>query len=804
MDCMKNLLLVLILSIVSCSEVYAWDKNKSIGSPDLDASAIFQVNTTEKGSIACPKMTLVERDLISAPVVGLCIFNTTTQNLETYSGSSWKLSAQMQAWLTSTTYEVGNIVHESDKIYRSLTAHTSTVFATDLANSDWKELSDDLNRESSSTDTAIVIWDGITGDNVKDTSVLIDASSNITGVNDITSGGIISSLQMAAAEFFGDFFNFTQITTPTTPLAGENKIYFKADGKMYQLDEFGNEKQIGGDSIRDFVYGEDIAAGDAIQIFSDGGVPSVKKLLVDGIASDGSAWTLESASHSDNWQSVTYGLGLFVSVSANNGAGTDRVMTSPDGLAWTAQVTPSASAWDDITFGNGLFVAVSSNGTSSGQMIMTSADAINWTLRNTPIDTAWVGITNGNGLFLAVARDSQSVMISSDGISWTAHVSAANNTWRNAAYGNSTFVVIGEAGGSNQAMTSPDGVSWTLRGTPLSNINWQGLAFGNGIFVATSAGGVNTSSVMTSPDGITWTLRTVPVARTWDEVIFGNGIFIAIERGAGGKVMTSSDGITWVEYDVAQADQWIGLAADGNSFVAVGAGVSTMLSVGIGPTTQLDKYYGIAQTTALSGTSNEVALPVQVSAVHSGKTAGEIAYLQPDGTIGATVSEFFAGVYLSDTELKVDKNPKTASGESGGTPVDLVKFQTKTLSGNTSTTGEVASLTFNNLTIGNTYRLSGQIRTQSLAFSDVSRNFNMKLYNGILLVNVGIKRDASGTNQEWVDTVGFIHVFIASDAKLHWDITTAINTKLFQDGGGKYTYMTLEELPYHLETTDFN
>lgn len=44
-------------------------------------------------------------------------------------------------WLTATAYTLGNVVRESGRIYQALTAHTSGVFATDLSNGEWKEIS---------------------------------------------------------------------------------------------------------------------------------------------------------------------------------------------------------------------------------------------------------------------------------------------------------------------------------------------------------------------------------------------------------------------------------------------------------------------------------------------------------------------------------------------------------------------------------------------------------------------------------------------------------------------------------------
>jgi len=241
MDCIKNLLLLFILTLTACSEVYAWDKSRSIGSPALDASSIFQVNTNTKGSMPCPKMTLTERDAIVAPVSGICIFDTTTSSFENFDGIVWKkMGGGLSKWETATVFKIDDVVHESNKIYKALTDHTSGTFATDLANNDWIEISDDLNRETSVTDTALVLWDGTGGDDVKDSSILVDGSSNITGINDLTIGGDIIS-----NGFNGDILDLLQVATPANPSVGRDKLYFKSDDKLYKLTNGGVETEVG-------------------------------------------------------------------------------------------------------------------------------------------------------------------------------------------------------------------------------------------------------------------------------------------------------------------------------------------------------------------------------------------------------------------------------------------------------------------------------------------------------------------------------------------------------------------------------
>ena len=140
------------------------------------------------------------------------------------------------------------------------------------------------------------------------------------------------------------------------------------------------------------------------------------------------------------------------------------------------------------------------------------------------------------------------------------------------AYGNGLFVAVARTGdGTNQVMTSPDGFTWTA-GTSAASGEWRGVAYGNGLWVATKYGG---NQVMTSPDGFTWTARSIPGSgQSWTTVVYGNGVWVAVaESGASGaeRVMTSPDGITWTLQQAAGSDskRWFGLAYGGGKLVAV-------------------------------------------------------------------------------------------------------------------------------------------------------------------------------------------------------------------------------------------
>jgi hypothetical protein len=289
-------------------------------------------------------------------------------------------------------------------------------------------------------------------------------------------------------------------------------------------------------------------------------------------------WSSQTSASDNSWLSVTYGQnanipnGLFVAVSYT-GTG-NRVMTSPDGITWTSRTSAADNFWTSVTYGqgvnipNGLFVAVSNDGFQN--RVMTSPDGITWTSQTTisDCDSEWNSITYANGLFVAVGF--ASVMTSPDGITWTSRTSAAIIFWTSVTYGqnanipNGLFVAVAASNDSNnlnRVMTSPDGITWTLR-TSASNNSWNSVTYGQGLFVAVARSGTG-NKVMTSPDGITWTSRTSASDNNWASVTYGqnvnipNGLFVAVANsGTENRVMTSPDGITWRSEQSASDNYW--------------------------------------------------------------------------------------------------------------------------------------------------------------------------------------------------------------------------------------------------------
>jgi hypothetical protein len=100
------------------------------------------------------------------------------------------------------------------------------------------------------------------------------------------------------------------------------------------------------------------------------------------------------------------------------------------------------------------------------------------------------------------------------------------------------FVAVAASGTGDRVMTSPDGITWTIRTSAADNA-WSSVTHGGGLFVAVSFFGIG-DRVMTSPDGIIWTSRTPAADNDWYSVTYGGGLFVAVSfSGTGNRVMTS-------------------------------------------------------------------------------------------------------------------------------------------------------------------------------------------------------------------------------------------------------------------------
>jgi len=222
----------------------------------------------------------------------------------------------------------------------------------------------------------------------------------------------------------------------------------------------------------------------------------------------------------------------------------------------------------------------------------TGDDPIN-TLIGSSLDFTIAGETGDFNEFLVGGNRTWKVVLNEIGASgditnWQ-QVNNTNN-FIGVAYGNGLFV----ATRSNGAHYSNDGITWGAT-NPVGFVGGK-IAFGNGLFVTVANSG-GSGTVWTSPDGFIWTSRTAASNDTWSNITYGNGLFVAvaISYSAGGGIMTSPDGINWTLRE--------GVGPGGFTDITYGKGIFVAVKTG-SPGTMVTSYDGIIWNDESTGISS--------------------------------------------------------------------------------------------------------------------------------------------------------------------------------------------------------
>ncbi len=290
------------------------------------------------------------------------------------------------------------------------------------------------------------------------------------------------------------------------------------------------------------------------------------------VSTDGSTWTEYSVDSDpialENLAaSIRHG-GL------NIMAGGDGAMySSPDDTSWSTPFSSALGDLRDVIWGGSQFVAV-----GGGPSVYTSPDGLAWTtqLSTNPASSHMLGMVFAGGQYVAVGNGTANqAMTSPDAITWTSHTVSANNlTLNNVTWGNNLYVAVGQ---SATIVTSPDGISWAaqtngLVGTEnLLDVEWIG-----GLFVITGhdfSGGFVEYFVATSSDGTSWTKQVMPQFRWIEQLAFNGSVLIGVGQNT---IATSTDGMTWSYRNTNASVSEV--TWSGGEFIAAGYGADILTS----------------------------------------------------------------------------------------------------------------------------------------------------------------------------------------------------------------------------------
>ena len=236
--------------------------------------------------------------------------------------------------------------------------------------------------------------------------------------------------------------------------------------------------------------------------------------------------------------------------SLNNSPST-RCSYSNDGITWINNTMPASAKWNFPVWNGNIFFVMDSDTVGAS-----SSDGITWKLYALPTPssgTGWANIGNSGSVIIltrsiAIGNLFESAWSDNGGASWhlvTTALSylnpsgAVNNI---GADGTGKVVVVSSDGAT---VSLNNGASWT-RYTMVGTTSWYSVVYGNGTWVAASAGGASGSIIATSPDGIFWTNRGASPISAIPKLFFNGSQFSMVGlSGSSQSFSTSSDGITW-------------------------------------------------------------------------------------------------------------------------------------------------------------------------------------------------------------------------------------------------------------------
>lgn len=271
-------------------------------------------------------------------------------------------------------------------------------------------------------------------------------------------------------------------------------------------------------------------------------------------------------------------------------AGGDSDLRIDEGTGWINAITAPndfpAPLWtyNSAVWDGALYFVVGPSGVMVEGFKTNSTGPTVWVTRNDPPRSWLWDAVHLNDIYCAVGIDA-TIMTSDNGARWDVESippGATNQYFLGVGGNTNVLVTVGTAGTilispnivTNILQTNEDnsvtivptslyGVEWEQIATPTTR-DLQGIAWGNGKFVASGGGG----TILTSADGRTWTSGNSTVSTYLSSVAAFPGGFVAV--GDGGKIVSSADGSNWTLRSSGTTNWIYKVRYAGNQLIAVG------------------------------------------------------------------------------------------------------------------------------------------------------------------------------------------------------------------------------------------
>lgn len=440
---------------------------------------------------------------------------------------------------------------------------------------------------------------------------------------------------------------------------------------------------------------------------------------------DGATWTKSNLPTIAEWDSISYGQGLFYATSLG-----DVAASSEDGVNWTqrsavyaqidvtatakdtntgyvARTLPSSGYWTDVLWDGSKFIAVGhDNGITPAAYGAQSSNGETWTSVTFPLVSSQYEYTaiayNGSNQYIALINNTRHIASSSNGTTWTGTVNAipSSGQWSSIVWTGVRYVAVSSA--QNRTAYSTDGVTWANGSISASSNEYTGIAagtIGSTTYVMVTTGLTGTSQVSSySTDGLTWTTNATgfPSAQYWSSIAYGGSRFVAVSGNAANTSTAaaySTNGTSWTAATMpGAAARWNKVVYGGGAFTAFAYnsnrtaystnGVTWVEGPALSSTRNWntaaygnERYVALATSGTTSATSNNWQLDSNLLTTSSGtsnmQVGDRIRFIRDSAG-----SEIFGGVrfdtngYYFVTSVK-NSTQFTISTTSGGSNVTL-------------------------------------------------------------------------------------------------------------------------------------
>jgi hypothetical protein len=155
---------------------------------------------------------------------------------------------------------------------------------------------------------------------------------------------------------------------------------------------------------------------------------------------------------------------------------------------------------------------------------------------------------------------------------WHVQIFAGDPDFRGILYAHGQYVVVREGG---NIMTSPDGLAWTLRASPVTN-NLLGVFWDGHQYLV----GGDRGTLLSSPDGITWSRQNSGSHIDLSGFAFSGHRYVAVGNDG---ILISDDALTWREPATTARVPFIACTWTGREFLACGLGLDKQPTIYTSP-----------------------------------------------------------------------------------------------------------------------------------------------------------------------------------------------------------------------------